>query len=44
VTSQCDFGQLSVVHSWPDGRKEEGRTDNAKTISPSKSSAGDNTL
>ena len=34
VTSQCAFVQLSVVHSQPDGRKEEGRTGNAKTISP----------
>ena len=44
VTSQCDFGQLSVVHSWPDRRKEEGWTDKAKTISPSKSSAEDNKI
>jgi len=36
VTSQCAFGQLSVVHSRMDGQKEEGQTDNAKTISPSK--------
>ena len=34
MTSQCAFGQLSVVHSRSDGRKVEGRTDNAKTISP----------
>jgi len=27
VTSQCAFGQLSVVHSRPEGQKEEGRTD-----------------
>jgi len=40
VTSQCAFGQLSVVHSQPYGWKEEGRTDNAKTITPSNSSAG----
>jgi len=39
VTSQCAFGQLSVVHE-----KEEGWTDNAKTISPSKSLAGDNKI
>jgi len=30
VTSQCAFGQPSVVHSRPD----EKRKDNAKTISP----------
>ena len=44
VTSQCTFGQLSVVHSRPAGWKEEGRTDNAKTLSPSKSSSGDNKI
>jgi len=44
VTSQCAFGQLSVIYSRPEGWKEEGRTDNAKTISPSKSSAGDNKI
>jgi len=44
VTSQCAFGQLSVVHSRLARRKEEGRTDNAKTISPSKSFAGDNKI
>ena len=42
VTSQCAFGQLSVVHSPPDRQKEEELIDNAKTISPSKSTAGDN--
>ena len=41
MTLQCAFGQLSVVHSQPDRWKEEGWTDNAKIISPSKSSAGD---
>jgi len=44
VTSQCAFGQLSVVHSRPAGGKEEGWTDNAKTISPTKSSTGDNKI
>jgi len=33
VTSPCALDQLSVVHSQPDGRKEEGQTDNAKTNS-----------
>ena len=36
--------QLSIIHSRPDGPKKEGRTDNGKTISPSKSSAGDNKI
>jgi len=44
VTSQCAFGQVSVVHSRPDGRKEEEWIDNAKIISPSKSSAGNDTI
>ena len=44
VTLQCAFGKLSLVHSRLDRRKEEGRTDNAKTISISKSSAGDNKI
>jgi len=44
VTSQGAFGQLSVDHSRTDRRKEEGWIDNAKTISPSKSSAGDNKI
>jgi len=38
------IGQLSVFHSPMDGQKEEGWTDNSKTISPSKSTAGDNTI
>jgi len=39
--SKLNFGQLSVIHSRPDGRKEEGQR---QSNIPSKSSAGDNKI
>jgi len=45
VTSQCDFGQLSVIHSRLDVRKEEERTgfkQRPKNIPLRNLSAGDN--